>query len=201
MVADETIIRKAAPGDADSFYELLIMSSPAFESLFGESGEKALKNMFRARNNLFSHQHTVFADADGERAGMLLGYGCREKNAENLSTAALVLWELNVALISRLPVFIRCGMVVGIVNAGDYFISNVAVFPEFRGRGIATDLIARAEREAKKQGAVRLTLEVETHSAGAIRLYEKLGFHVTEEMSVDIGEKKSFFRMAKPVSC
>ena len=57
-------------------------------------------------------------------------------------------------------------------------INNVAVRPEFRGRGIGTSLLHHVLAEAKRLGARRATLEVRASNAAAQRLYERLGFYV-----------------------
>lgn len=53
---------------------------------------------------------------------------------------------------------------------------SVAVSPEFRGRGIAEELIADGEKRAEAAGRLFLRLEVDTENSGAIRLYEKMGY-------------------------
>ena len=85
------------------------------------------------------------------------------------------------------------------VVEGDYYISNIAVFPEFRGRGIASKLIAEGEQSAKSEDARRLVLDTETDHEDAIRLYGKLGFEVVKKDYIDLDERKYFFRMSKKV--
>jgi ribosomal-protein-alanine N-acetyltransferase len=57
-------------------------------------------------------------------------------------------------------------------------INNVAMRPEWRGRGIGTALLQRVLAEARRLGARRATLEVRASNKGARRLYERLGFYV-----------------------
>jgi ribosomal-protein-alanine N-acetyltransferase len=57
-------------------------------------------------------------------------------------------------------------------------INNVAVRPQFRGRGIGTALLHRVLAEARQLGAKRATLEVRASNEAARRLYERLGFYV-----------------------
>jgi len=57
-------------------------------------------------------------------------------------------------------------------------INNVAVRPEYRGRGMGTAVIHRVFAEARVLGARRATLEVRASNGGARRLYERLGFYV-----------------------
>ncbi len=62
------------------------------------------------------------------------------------------------------------------VIGGDGEISNVAVMPEFRGRGIARRLLETAIAKAREQGVKDFTLEVRASNHAAIHLYESLGF-------------------------
>jgi ribosomal-protein-alanine N-acetyltransferase len=57
-------------------------------------------------------------------------------------------------------------------------INNVAVLPQFRGRGIGTALMQHVLAEAHRLGAIRATLEVRASNTLALRLYERLGFYV-----------------------
>ena len=55
-------------------------------------------------------------------------------------------------------------------------VHDVAVLPQFRGLGIARKMLALVEVIARERGACKLTLEVLQGNAGAIHLYETLGF-------------------------
>ncbi len=55
-------------------------------------------------------------------------------------------------------------------------ITNIAVHPDYRQRGIASRLLRELERRAVRRGARRMTLEVRPSNAIALRLYAKHGF-------------------------
>ncbi len=55
-------------------------------------------------------------------------------------------------------------------------VTNVALLPVFRGRGLGTRLMDALCMIAKALGAVRMTLEVRPSNHAAQRLYGKLGF-------------------------
>lgn len=75
---------------------------------------------------------------------------------------------------------------VGLVNCIEGFstfackplvnVHDVAVLASHRGRGIAEQMLAEAERIARERGAVKLTLEVLSGNLSATRLYERIGF-------------------------
>jgi ribosomal protein S18 acetylase RimI-like enzyme len=58
----------------------------------------------------------------------------------------------------------------------ELFISNLAVFEEYRGKGIAVKLLEKAEEMATEKGLNKLSLYVETDNSHAKRVYEKFGF-------------------------
>jgi len=57
-------------------------------------------------------------------------------------------------------------------------LSTLAVAPGLRRRGIGERILREAIRQAARQGAEMMTLEVRVSNEPARRLYEKLGFHV-----------------------
>jgi ribosomal-protein-alanine N-acetyltransferase len=57
-----------------------------------------------------------------------------------------------------------------------WHVMNVAVAPEYRGRGIATKLLEQLFELTAGDGRRGYTLEVRVSNRSAIRLYEKLGF-------------------------
>lgn len=70
--------------------------------------------------------------------------------------------------------------------AGECYLDNIAVFPEYRRRGAATSLLSALEAEARRRGGEFLSLEVRPSNTGAVRLYTRLGFR--EE-----GRRKGFY--------
>jgi ribosomal protein S18 acetylase RimI-like enzyme len=58
---------------------------------------------------------------------------------------------------------------------------DLAVRPEYERRGVATALIAAAEREARRRRAAKIRLEVSVANTAARRLYEKNGYRVAAQ--------------------
>ncbi|MDB5778431.1 MAG: GCN5-related N-acetyltransferase [Polaromonas sp.] len=75
---------------------------------------------------------------------------------------------------------------VGLVNCIEGFstfacrplvnIHDVAVLPGHRGRRVAERMLALVQDIARERGACKLTLEVLSGNASAVRLYERVGF-------------------------
>ncbi|WP_367883882.1 N-acetyltransferase [Thermococcus peptonophilus] len=72
----------------------------------------------------------------GKIVGMLLSYSWRSKHKEEGKTGWLMLKVLGFDFLKRLPAFISARSGGGKLEEDDYYISNVAVYPEFRGKKI-----------------------------------------------------------------
>lgn len=77
------------------------------------------------------------------------------------------------------------GVMVGLLAAycsggehGAAYITSVSVRREWRGRGIASQLLERCIGYAKGRGFERIRLEVDQANTAAMKLYEKKGFIV-----------------------
>jgi ribosomal-protein-alanine N-acetyltransferase len=68
----------------------------------------------------------------------------------------------------------------------DVQINNLAVHPEFRGRGIGEALMRHIIDRVKKNGATFITLEVRPSNTAAVTLYQKLGFEI-------LGTRKNYY--------
>jgi len=78
------------------------------------------------------------------------------------------------------------GQAVGLANCFEGFstfscqplinIHDLAVFPAYRGRGIAQAILAFVEKTARARGCCKITLEVLQGNAAAQHLYQKLGY-------------------------
>lgn len=57
-------------------------------------------------------------------------------------------------------------------------ITNIAVHPDYRGKGVGKKLIEDLIETAQKKGMVQMTLEVRKSNKVAIHLYESFGFEI-----------------------
>jgi len=65
----------------------------------------------------------------------------------------------------------------------------VALDPRCNGRGLSTELLARAERRARELGAERLSVGTAAENSTAARLFDRLGFHEVRrfyQMRIDL---------------
>lgn len=70
--------------------------------------------------------------------------------------------------------------------SGEGGVTNVAVLPEYRRRGIGSRLVAEMVRVGESLKLDLLTLEVRKSNTAAQSLYEKFGFEI-------IGERKRYY--------
>lgn len=95
---------------------------------------------------------------------------------------------------ARFFVALSGGEIAGYIGShnvlGEVYITNVAVFPEFRKNGVGKALVEFLVDEMKAEKAEIVTLEVRKSNFNAISLYEKCGFE-------KVGERKNFYE--KPV--
>ena len=86
------------------------------------------------------------------------------------------------------------GKIAGYIGShnilGEVYITNVAVFPEFRRKGVGKALVEFLVNEMKAENAEFVTLEVRKSNQNAISLYEKCGFQ-------KVGERRNFYE--KPI--
>ena len=194
----EIKIVEGRPEDAYHFSNLMeISASSLFPAVFGHEFKTILENLFREKKNLFSFEHTHMAKLGDETVGMLLGYDWRIKRKEEINTGRLIIRYMKFEFIKRLPLFLKLNSIVGYLKEGEFYISNIAVYPEYRGMGIGTILLNFIE-ETESKNIKKLTLDVETKNEGAIRLYKRLGFTISGKVSTKLkGITFEFFRMEK----
>jgi ribosomal-protein-alanine N-acetyltransferase len=118
-----------------------------------------------------------------------------EASFSNPWTREMYVAELQNAAVSRVYVAKgSAGTVVGFCSFWFVFdqmhINNLAVLPEYRGRGLGTRLLDFILREASREGARWATLEVRRSNEGARRLYARMGFQ-------EAGVRRDYY--SKPV--
>jgi ribosomal protein S18 acetylase RimI-like enzyme len=79
-------------------------------------------------------------------------------------------------------------VLVGAVMAGydgvRGWIYHLAVAPEARRRGIATELVRTAETDLRKLGCSKVNLQIRASNSEGVAFYQKLGFIIEERVSM-----------------
>jgi ribosomal protein S18 acetylase RimI-like enzyme len=196
---DEFILRRAESADAADIARLVLLSAEQFlPAVFGPGIERAVRRLAAGSGTLFSFRHAWIAESGGRTAGMLLGYSGREKSMEDPSTGLGLLRLLGLGMVRRLGRLLRLQSTLGRVTPGEWYVSNIAVYPERREKGVGAGLMARAETEAKAAGCATLVLDVETDHLPARGLYAHLGYEQRAAMEISLGGRVfRFLRLGK----
>ncbi len=88
---------------------------------------------------------------------------------------------------------IRDGVkMIGFIPVGPYGdgvmkLHKLYLLPQYHGQGIGTLALSEVERVAKRHSAAKLVLNVNRYNRKAISAYQRAGWHVEDEVIVDIG--------------
>jgi ribosomal protein S18 acetylase RimI-like enzyme len=166
-------LRAATPEDAQALARLVNYAGEGLPyylwQRMAEPGEDAWeigRRRAAREEGSFSYRNAVVADVGGVVAGCLIGYplsDAPEPHDDNMP-----------------PMFVPLQALEDMA-AGTWYINVVATFPEYRGRGIGTELLREAERAARATGRKGLSLVVADANAGARRLYRRMGYRETAQ--------------------
>ena len=175
-------IRPAILEDADLASGLIYLSMGELaDYLFNGahlSVNEILAGLFLLHGNRFSWNITDVAEWEGKPAGMLVSFPGREFTRRELSIG------LGLLKLCGLPDVLRLSVnALSIANGvetrrNEYYLANMAVFPDFQRRGIGSALLAHVEGRAKEVGLNKCSLIVDTENPAARRLYERSGYRV-----------------------
>jgi ribosomal protein S18 acetylase RimI-like enzyme len=79
------------------------------------------------------------------------------------------------------------------LNKPAIVVHRLAVDPAFRGAGVATALMQKAEEIAVERGITSLRVDTNTHNEATQRLFPKLGYELAGEISLQIRPGLRFF--------
>ena len=123
----------------------------------GEDILEVGRKRYEREGSAFSYENCVVVENEGQVVGMLVAFPMRIDPSE----------------VEDDPVLIPYGK---LEEDDSYYICGMAMFPEFRGCGMGTKLLALAEQHAIERGFDKLSLIVFEQNTGARRLYERSGF-------------------------
>ncbi|MDE5561441.1 MAG: GNAT family N-acetyltransferase [Bacteroidaceae bacterium] len=125
-----------------------------------------LADAVREDDTLYSWRHTVIAqDGNGMLLGALVAYpgdGYMDMRSRTFS----MLNELITFDVSSMDAEAK---------AGEYYIDSLAIVPEYRGKGVGTQLLRAAMDEARSSSRIAV-LACAPDNIGAKSMYESLGF-------------------------
>jgi len=159
-----------------------------FELLFGKQKNNALqkiKALITQEENSFSYHYITVAVINQEIQGILIGYTGEDINSKKQSdemwTALGLTSALRLAFIDKM---LLQSLLTTHLSAQDFYISNLCVHKEARGKGIGTSLLQHAKTIAEKKGCSFMYLDVSEENKKATQLYKSLGFTIKTTKTV-----------------
>lgn len=141
-------------------------------------GFRNAEDLVRLFRGSVDRDSCLTAIVDGRLSG-ILAIETRERNFYELGTSALLttFWPPKTARV----VFNLCILKLGDTIAPDEFkVDSIAVDSASRGLGAGTALMLKAEEKARSLGKLNMSLHVLGDNTGAIRLYQRLGYTITQ---------------------
>ena len=147
--------------------------------------EQGMQNLWRQKGNRFSYNNTMIAFVNGQPAGAI---SCLPYDMLESQTLATVEQIVKIQKLQIVPQFINnFKAIVALINLdegslGEYHVSMLATLSQFRGIGIAKNLLTYAEQLALHKGYDIISLTVEINNTSAQRLYQKQGYDYVGEI-------------------
>jgi ribosomal protein S18 acetylase RimI-like enzyme len=202
-----TVLRNDLTGFEQPFLELVYQSSEPYNDFAYDSRELAVRvqrYLFERNACEFAPPYAWLAEDAGKLLGMIVALPAEELQRCRLR-AALAMAKSSVA--AEHPAASRrlqlASHTLLKAQPGDFYISQVAVHPDARNRGIGKLLLDHAEREARARGCARLVLEVCPRSEAAVRLYRREGYEQLDSRRVvdpESGRSLEFLHLAKVIA-
>jgi ribosomal protein S18 acetylase RimI-like enzyme len=164
---------------------------------------KVIAGFFVKGNNRFSFRLTSLAEIDGRTAGLLLSFPGRDMFKLVLPMSWQILnlynpWEM-LRLAARAPMAVDGEE----TRPDEFYVSHLAVMPEFRNQGVGRSLLSHAEGLAMAAGLKKCSLCVDMDNPAAQNLYLSQGYHVVKTVSTPRLKTRlhtrGYHRMVKPL--
>ena len=161
--------RRATPADADALAELINFAGEGLPHYLwakmaqpGETVSDVGRRRAMREEGSFSYRNAVVTEIEGQVAACLVGYALPDRpqaiDTDETPAMFVPLQELeNLA-------------------PGTWYVNVLACYPQYRGQGYGTQLLALAEDLARKTGSRGMSIIVSDANSGARRLYERRGY-------------------------
>lgn len=163
------LIRSATIRDATHLAALVDIAGEGFASYFwgqmagpGQSPFEIGRMRARRDEGSFTWRNAVIAEIDGDVAGALVGYRIADST--------------DPADITDAPAIVRPMVELEAEAPGHWYVNVLAVFPEYRGKGIGGALLARADDIGRAVAPAGMAIIVASENEGAVRLYKRCGY-------------------------
>lgn len=185
MVSESLLFRKATSRDGNQAVSLLQQAlSTSGDFIFGngdkEKSHYVLKRLFLARENRFYYQHVFLAEKGSQISGLLLAFRSNLLAHLDLLTGFQLLRILTPGEMLKLVMRLIKLPMIREAGKNEFYISDLAVSPEFRCQGIGTALLDFAEDQARELELRTCSLIVTMENEKARQLYQRKGYKLIE---------------------
>ncbi len=201
-------IRPAQIEDAPTAAELIQETMEGYgDVMLGldkrERAVKTIAGFFKKANNRFSHRLTCLAEVDGRTAGLLLAFPGRNTFRLVLPMSWQILSFYNPWELLRLAVRAPLAADGEETRPDEFYVSHLAVLPEFRRQGVGRALLGHADGLARRAGLAKCSLCVDIDNPHAQQLYLSQGYQVAKTVNTPWLKNRlhtrGYQRMIKPL--
>jgi ribosomal protein S18 acetylase RimI-like enzyme len=165
---------------------------------------KVVAGFFRKANNRFSYRLTYLAEIDGRTAGLLLVFPGRDTFKLVVPMAWQILSFYNPWEMLRLALRAPMAADGEETQPDEFYVSHLAVLPEFRRQGVGRALLNHADTLARAAALTKCSLCVDIDNPNAQHLYQSQGFQVVKTVSTPWLKNRlhtrGYLRMVKPLT-
>ncbi|EJH9604707.1 GNAT family N-acetyltransferase [Listeria monocytogenes] len=175
------MIRHAKKSDAPKIAPLLLviwkdMELPILEVEMEEAITNALIEAIQTEDYRYSYRHLHVYEKEGDIAGVLAGYPGKiepeiDRAWNEIAKKHGIRYEE--------PIFADKE-----TFPGEWYLDSIVTNEKYRGHGVGTALLAKLTEIAAEDGEKVVGLNCDKGNPHAKRLYERLGFHVTGEITL-----------------
>ncbi|MEA2404599.1 MAG: Acetyltransferase family [Thermoleophilaceae bacterium] len=177
-------VRPAQQGDGAKVAELFYSTDPAvFDRLCGDgaTARGVLESCFARPGTAASAEVVWVAELDGEAAGAMAAFPLGESTRRSRPFFRLLMLRTPPWRWPREWALRREAESAPAPPPGCFYVDSLATFPRVRRRGVATALLAEAERRAVALGIGRLAIDTGADNGPARAAYLRAGFRQTAE--------------------
>lgn len=181
-------LEKAKKEYINEIVDLIYITEPKPQEEWGNGTEEEMKENFKKlmkiKENRFSLENILVAKIDDKLIGAVLLMEGKDIDRLTINSEKQIIKDQKgFNKISYIITSIWGNLFFKECNEDEYYISNIAIKPEFRGNGYAKIMIKNIYKLAKKKGYKKVSLVAKNDKL--IKFYEKIGFHV-----VDLKERR-----------
>ena len=161
-------VRVAKPQDAPLIAQIVAMAIGDELSLKNYCGEhylKVLEEIAQNEKTQYSFKNTLIAEIGDTPIGAVIGYDGAKLFELRTETFAIIKKHIG-----------STPDIEPETEVGEFYLDSIAVLPEFRGHGVAKNLILTLCNKAFSEGHENVGLLVDVENTNAEKLYHSLGF-------------------------